>query len=120
MTNNKALPETMCALGIRRGGDDLPEITSDDMVIVVKDAYATIGQPTTSGAKKKSDPKYKDTRKVCVSPGRFTWLSLGEHKGQHASGRKLGVQLLVMLSSPVNEAKPKVKGASASHMSEMI
>lgn len=120
MTTSKQLPETMCALGIRRGGADLPEITEDDMVIVVKDAYGTIGQPTTSGSLKKSDPKYKDTRKVCVSPGRFTWLSLGESKGQHVSGRKLGVQLLVMLSSPVNETKPKAKGTSASHMSEMI
>lgn len=114
------LPETMCGLGIRRGGDDLPEITDDDIVIVVKDVYATVGQPTTSGSLKKSDPKYKDTRKLAVSPGRFTWLNLGEHKGQHSSGRKVGIQLLVMLSSPVNAPKTASEKKHATAMSEMI
>ena len=120
MTKTTELPETMCAMGIRRGGEDLPEITTDDMVIVVKNAYATVGQPTTAGSLKKTDEKYKDTRKIAVSPGRFTWLGLGEHKGQHVSGRKVGVQLLVMLSSPVHEKKEKTLKAHATAMSELV
>lgn len=116
----KKLPETMCAMGFRRGDEEMPETTEDDLVIVVRDVYKTQGQPTANGERAKSDPKYKDTRKVAVSPGYINWQSAGTHKGQHSSGRKVGIQLLVMLSSPITDAKPKSASKAATAMSELF
>ena len=114
------LDATVCAMAFRRGDSDLPEIDDDDMVIVVKGAYGTVGEPTTNGSRAKSDEKYRDTRIIATSPGRFTWLSRGEPKGNHPSSRKVGVKLTVMLSSPAKALAAKGEVKKAEGMSQLI
>ena len=116
----KKMQETMSAMAFRRGGEDLPEITGNDMVVVVKDVYSTIGKPTAKGSLAKSHKDYKDTRIVASSPGQWTWMLMSDAKGQHPSNRKVGVKLTVMLSTPQDgSGKASVK-ASATQTSVMI
>ncbi len=117
----KKLAETKCQVALRRGAEDLPEIDDDDMVIVFKGAYAHLGIPTTRGELPKSDAKYLDTKMVASTPGQWTWLQVGSHIGQHPSGRKVGIQANLMLSTEIKpKAGAKAAKKSTSKASEMI
>ena len=116
----KKLLETMAAMAFRRGGEDLPEITEDDLVIVVVGAYSTIGKPTSKGSLAKGHKDYKDTRIVASSPGQWTWFQMSEAKGQHPSNRKVGIKLTVMLSTPQDAKAKKEAKSSAVQTSAII
>ena len=105
MPNKKALTETMCGITVRKGGDDLPEIGADDLVFVVRDVYSSIGEPTKSGSLAKGHKDYKNTRSLATNGARWTWLGMGSDVGNHASGRKVGIHIGVMLASPAKGAK---------------
>ena len=116
----KKLPETKCRIAVRRGDEEMPEITENDLVFVVKDAYAFVGEPTTRGCLSKDHEDYLDTRMLASTPGQWNWLKLAEHRGQHTSGRKVGIQCNVMLSTVQEKKAPKAKKDSTSKASEMI
>ena len=112
------LNETKCQIAFRRGGDDLPDITEDDAVFVLKGVYASLGEPTKAAKLAKSADGYCDTRMVASTPGMWLWIKGDDVRGQHPSGRKVGIQCNFMLSSPPAEKKAgdKKKGSNASEM----
>lgn len=124
MTNKTAnLPETQCQIGLRRGLDEalMAGVNDDDMVLVVKGAYKTLGKMSKNAQLATNDAKYKDTRVLATTPGMFAWQAMGLTIGQHPSGRKVGVKLTLMLSSPLAEQKAKGEKAERNtSMSEMI
>ena len=116
--NATDLLETKCQIAFRRGGNDLPEITEDDAVFVLKGVYASLGEPTKAAKLAKSDEKYCDTRMVASTPGMWLWMKAGDARGDHPSGRKVGIQCNFMLSSPLKpkSAAEKKKAGNASEM----
>ena len=115
---NTNLPETKCQIAFRRGGDDLPEITEDDAVFILKGVYGSLGEKTKAAKLSKSADGYCDTRMVASTPGMWLWMKAGDERGNHPSGRKVGIQCNFMLSSPpkAKSAEEKKKSSNASEM----
>lgn len=109
---------------IGKGGSNMPETTSRDLVIIVRDAYTMGGVPTKASQNPKPGQKPSEALLLAQTKGMFLWAPDDSSWGLHtASGhkRKLGVKLMVIESAPLDESRAaKSKDApDLSHMSEV-